>query len=468
MLNMQYIYPTSADNGRIRQTIDGISGETVTYTYDQLNRLASATSSTGSWVQNYKYDGFGNLLGTNGTAVWPVDPATNRLGTTDANGNSLANNNSWDVENHLVSAPNPNGYQYNSYGYDPWGKRFSQTISGQTDTTVYFYGLNGRMLQSFDCTPSNSNGDPQCGSLKVNQYFGGKLISNGAGNNQQPTATDRLGSVRTVNGSRVSYYPYGQERAQSNGQTTPDGTDKFATYFRDWIGQDYADQRYYNQAGRFFSPDPGGIKTADPSNPGSWNRYAYANGDPMNLKDPTGMIACDPEDEDDCYVDPEQAQDLCDMGYETYCSDEGGGGGGDPTDPPVLVSTTVYAVADPTAVPTFSVTTWSTSLPSNDPGPWSIGAVFYPGQNPAYNAAKAATRGVKPSPPPTLTPQPVQPPVIETTPPDKITQLMKWILENPTGLNILGDLLIVVNPCTTGANLQARQQLGCSSTGPKM
>ena len=29
--------------------------------------------------------------------------------------------------------------------------------------------------------------------------------------------------------------------------------------------------------------DPGGLRTADPRNPGSWNRYAYVNGDPVNF-----------------------------------------------------------------------------------------------------------------------------------------------------------------------------------------
>jgi RHS repeat-associated protein len=56
-----------------------------------------------------------------------------------------------------------------------------------------------------------------------------------------------------------------------------------------------ADQRYYNSnAGRFYTPDPGGIKTADPKNPTSWNRYAYAGGDPVNRYDPYGLYDCDP------------------------------------------------------------------------------------------------------------------------------------------------------------------------------
>lgn len=39
--------------------------------------------------------------------------------------------------------------------------------------------------------------------------------------------------------------------------------------------------------GRFLTPDPGA--SADASNPGSWNRYAYVQGDPVNIVDPFGL-----------------------------------------------------------------------------------------------------------------------------------------------------------------------------------
>ena len=78
--------------------------------------------------------------------------------------------------------------------------------------------------------------------------------------------TDRLGSVRkNSQGESMAYYPYGEERT-----STADGRDKFGTYFRDGIGQDYADQRLYNaSAGRFWTVDPGGMKTAASTDPGS-------------------------------------------------------------------------------------------------------------------------------------------------------------------------------------------------------
>jgi hypothetical protein len=41
--------------------------------------------------------------------------------------------------------------------------------------------------------------------------------------------------------------------------------------------------------GRFLSPDPY-TASGGPADPGSWNRYAYTRGDPVNRYDPTGLV----------------------------------------------------------------------------------------------------------------------------------------------------------------------------------
>jgi RHS repeat-associated protein len=84
----------------------------------------------------------------------------------------------------------------------------------------------------------------------------------------------------------MQYFPYGAEQ-----QATTEGWSKFATYFRDAVGQDYAEQRYYNAGmGRFWSPDR---SAGNAGNPGSMNKYAYVGGDPVNFGDPHGTELVD-------------------------------------------------------------------------------------------------------------------------------------------------------------------------------
>jgi hypothetical protein len=42
--------------------------------------------------------------------------------------------------------------------------------------------------------------------------------------------------------------------------------------------------------GRWLSPDPAGLSATDPSNPQSWNRYAYVNDNPLTNTDPLGQL----------------------------------------------------------------------------------------------------------------------------------------------------------------------------------
>src|SRR5260370_12490719 len=93
--NITYTFPSATNNGKISSQTDNLSGETITYQYDSLNRLIQASGS--GWSQSQSYDGFGNLTNRSGTMPMstPVDPATNRLSmavvNSDATGNMTSN-----------------------------------------------------------------------------------------------------------------------------------------------------------------------------------------------------------------------------------------------------------------------------------------------------------------------------------------------------------------------------------------
>jgi RHS repeat-associated protein len=286
-MNITYTFPAGANNGKISQQTNSVSEETVTYQYDSLNRLLSASSSQ-SWSETYGYDGFGNLLSKTPTGGAPtlsqsVNAATNQIvGVTyDANGNQLSGGYGYDAENRLATAT---GIQY---GYDSRNKRvWSGVTSGSSVTqTVYFYGVDGQRLGIYSfVTPPSELGAPQLSDVpkSLAVYFGGKRVGTVTSGVTYSFTQDRLGS----NGS---YYPYGEARG-----TVPQDDVGYATYTNDSAtGLQYADQRYYaSNFGRFMSPDPyqaTATSPSAPSSPESWNRYAYVVLDPVNAIDPLGQ-----------------------------------------------------------------------------------------------------------------------------------------------------------------------------------
>ena len=152
-MDMQYLYPAGANNGRISQTIDGILNETATYSYDSVNRLSGVTATgapTGPWNQTYTYDGFGNLTSKSAVGAYPAtsttyDPATNRpnVGSFDANGNAADGSMVWDIENRMIV-----GQAGEAYAYDPNGKRIYRRTGnpqqGPTAQEFYFPDVYGR------------------------------------------------------------------------------------------------------------------------------------------------------------------------------------------------------------------------------------------------------------------------------------------------------------------------------------
>ena len=211
--------------------------------------------------------------------------ASNNLQTTDcadANGNILAQSvapyncsnvppgteYTYDVANRMHP---PTLYGVGTfYSYAPGNKRvWRGTYNGSAYTVdeVTFWSVNGQKIETYNLLS---------GVATYNSYFGSRLISNNTGN----VATDRLGSIG-------KYYPWGQVKPSGNVV----GTEGFTGYFRDAeTGLDYAQNRYHQPGmGRFLSADPY-QNSAGPNDPGSWNRYAYVGGDPVNFKDPIGNI----------------------------------------------------------------------------------------------------------------------------------------------------------------------------------
>jgi RHS repeat-associated protein len=344
-LNINYNYPAGQNNGQISTMVDNALGQTVNYSYDALKRLTGATGTgQNAWSQTYMYDSFGNMTQKSGSGMVftnNVDPTTNRLsyGTFcyDPNGNMVSDQNGggcgnptyvYDIANRMVAANLPNRGK-ETYQYDADNKRLSKiTMTPLNDgsgnqtysQTVYIYGVMGEKL-TVAVSPYGPAGVGNGAAALYavhNVYWSGRLIVQnstllpGTGHYMDFTGTDRLGSViNDGTPGRTFYLPYGEETTTQ----TANERIKFATYTRDDSTKlDYADQRYYtSQFGRFLSADRSHLNIGLTVS-GSWNKYSYVNGDPVNAYDPTGR---------DCT--------LVDNGTGVlvlFCTDTGGGGGG--------------------------------------------------------------------------------------------------------------------------------------------
>jgi RHS repeat-associated protein len=295
-----YTYSATQNNGQITHLTDTISGETITYQYDALKRLTSASStptsgsSASPYTQTFLYDGFGNLTAKvlNGTTTpISVNSGTNQLANSyyDANGNMTSGSGAsfgYDEANRISSAYEVSGGGM-SYGYSPQNKRVVQMTSN-TNQPPYglqyaLYGIKGEKLVTFYAEMSDYNPD---GTLlpvvTVGNAWAGKRLLYENGNS---VIADRLGTNR-ANSAR--FLPYGEELT-----STANDHVKFATYTRDsYTGLDYAGQRYYASTyGNFTSPDPS-MDNVNYSNPASWNAYTYTMGSPVNSNDPSGLVTC--------------------------------------------------------------------------------------------------------------------------------------------------------------------------------
>jgi RHS repeat-associated protein len=287
-----YNTPGNTDNNgnMLTQTISAASAviASQTYTYDALNRLATA-SETGGWSQTSNYDRTGNRWVTNPTGI-NLNPLTPTAQTDYNSANNKIAASTYDTAgNQYIDK------QGNSYFYDGENHQTSSIVSGASSS--YTYDGDGHRI-------TKTTG---AGPIVFVYDIGGKLIAeyNGPATNGGTSylTTDHLGSTRLVTRSdqsvvsRHDYLPFGEEIALGiGGRTTPlgygtsdDTRQKFTSKERDnESGLDYFGARYYssNQA-RFTSVDPSrnGVELNMPQ---TWNRYSYSNNNPLLYVDRNG------------------------------------------------------------------------------------------------------------------------------------------------------------------------------------
>jgi len=110
--------------------------------------------------------------------------------------------------------------------------------------------------------------------------------------------SDWLGSSRLTSTqarglySSSAYAPFGEQYATSgtsDASFTGQNADTAMTLY------DFTFREHSPSQGRWISPDPLGVAAVYPTNPQSWNRYAYVINSPLGSVDPLGLISpCPP------------------------------------------------------------------------------------------------------------------------------------------------------------------------------
>lgn len=293
-----YNYTAGAVATNLRQTVTDEAGAITTYTYDQLNRVLSAT--VGSNVQSWTYDANNNRLTTTVGGVttrakynaadqlcYTASTNTAACGSTPSGGTSYT----YDGAGNLTAATSGliTLATYSSFGQTASSKTGSTTTAytysditsdqrTQAGGTSYANGLLGITRQTSTTETIRFLRDPN-GTLiamrtGTDTYYATAdalgstiLLTNGSGANAGTYVYDTWGIVTNTLSAAAQKNPF----RYASGQQDASGLTKFGT-------------RYYNpQLGRFTQTDPAGAEQ---------NHYAYSGCDPVNNIDPSGRDAC--------------------------------------------------------------------------------------------------------------------------------------------------------------------------------
>jgi RHS repeat-associated protein len=244
----------------------------INYAYDVNGRNEAAWGS---------YARLGLPEALNSTKYNAANELTEREGkklSYDADGNLTgdgSNEYTWNARGQLTKI---SGASTASFAYDPFGRRSSKTLSGTTTKLLYDGPNVVQELVGESITADMLTGlGPD------------RLFSRTTEAGTSSYLTNLLGSTIALANSSAevktsyTYDPFGGVTKSGEASNNPF---QFTGRENDGTGLQYNRARYYSPAlARFISQDPAGFGGSGA------NLYWYANGDPVDLTDPTGESA---------------------------------------------------------------------------------------------------------------------------------------------------------------------------------
>ena len=259
------------------------------YQYTPLSQLAgddqqnfaydAAPDITRLGLNNFSYDAGGEL--TSASGGWPGPPPVSGPVTIsyDARGDRVMGS---------LGAPSA------AYTYD--GARRLSAFSGPSASATYAYTGDGLRASKTVSAHAQNFVWQRVGTLPLLLEDGANSYIYGPGDLpiEQVSASgtkyffhqDQLGSTRALSDAfgraagSFSYNAYGHPTSSTGPASTPLG---FARQYTD------AESGLILMGARYYDPETGQFLTRDPRTPVTRQPYLYANGDPVNLTDPSGL-----------------------------------------------------------------------------------------------------------------------------------------------------------------------------------
>lgn len=259
---------------RIFDPIEGYS--TISYTYDAVgNRL---TRNVDGVTIRYTYDDNNRLI-TEGETIYSYDDNGNMIGKIDFDG---VINYFYDYQNRLIKVKTMDSTI--EYKYNTTGIRTSVNVNG--NIVNYLIDENRDYAQVLEERDNSSN-------LLASYIYGDDLISLNRGTGKSYYHYDGLGSTRALTnnaGTITDTYTYDAFGLllKKTGDTENNYLYTGEQYDPN-IGFYYLRARYMNPCiGRFINMD---IWEGNIYDPVTLHKYLYANADPVNHIDPSGMFS---------------------------------------------------------------------------------------------------------------------------------------------------------------------------------
>jgi RHS repeat-associated protein len=304
LLERNYSYDKVSNISRI-QTEKGSSS----YQYDPLDRLTQVkpdSETTEQRTESYSYDAIGNRIGSaqqagewqyndlNQLIRWGAGKqqtsltytANGQLSTEESANKKLSY--SYNAAERLSKVSNDTSERA-SYQYDPFGRRISKTVNGET--TYYIYsseGLlaeldqNGRMRVAYGWKPDSDWGTSPLWQANLSE---GQNLKNAS---YHYLISDHRGTPQLAINStgeqswKINSDAFGNSELDANNQITMNL--RFpGQYYDAETGLSYNYFRDYDaKTGRYIQSDPIGLN-------GGINTYTYVGGNPIEFVDPFGL-----------------------------------------------------------------------------------------------------------------------------------------------------------------------------------